>query len=137
MSKSATPEIRIVIEMSSDHYSAYADNVEGIYGGGASVEEAKKSVLDAIELLKQNNAAEKLPKILKGNYVLVYHMDVPSVLNYYKGIFTLSALERLTGINQKQLQHYATGLRNPRQVQSHKIEEAFHKLGNELLAIEL
>jgi len=34
------------------------------------------------------------------------------VLNYYKGIFTLSALERLTGINQKQLQHYASGLRN-------------------------
>lgn len=137
MEKRATSEIRIVIELSSDHYSAYADNVEGIYGGGSSVEEAKKSVLDAIELLKKHNSAEKLPKILKGNYVLVYHMDVPSVLNYYKGIFTLSALERLTGINQKQLQHYATGLRNPRQAQSHKIEEAFHKLGSELLAIEL
>jgi predicted RNase H-like HicB family nuclease len=135
--KSSNPEIRIVIEMSSDHYSAYAENVEGIYGAGNSVEEAKKSVLDAIELLKKHNSAEKLPKILTGNYGVAYHMDVPSVLNYYKGIFTLSALERLTGINQKQLQHYATGLKNPRQAQSHKIEEAFHRLGSELLAIQL
>lgn len=130
-------EIRVVIEMSSDHFSAYAENVEGIYGAGDSVEEAKQSVLNAIELLKKHNTAENLPRILKGDYNVIYHMDVPSVLNYYKGIFTLSAMERLTGINQKQLQHYASGLRNPRQTQSHKIEEAFHKLGSELLAIEL
>jgi hypothetical protein len=33
--------------------------------------------------------------------------------NYYKRIFTNVALERITGINQKQLQHYATGLKKP------------------------
>lgn len=130
-------EIKVIIEKSADQYSAYADNVEGVYGGGNSVNETKNSILEAIDLLKKYNSEENIPAILKGEYRVIYQMDVPSVLNYYKGIFTLSALERLTGINQKQLQHYASGLRNPRQKQSQKIEEAFHKLGNELLSIEL
>lgn len=132
-----TAEIKVIIERSADQYSAYADNVEGVYGGGNTVSEAKKSILEAIDLLKKYNSEENIPAILKGEYRVIYQMDVPSVLNYYKGIFTLSALERLTGINQKQLQHYASGLRNPRQKQSRKIEEAFHRLGEELLSIEL
>jgi hypothetical protein len=43
----------------------------------------------------------------------------------------------MTGINQKQLQHYASGLRKPRTQQMKKIESALHQLGNELLAVEL
>jgi len=43
----------------------------------------------------------------------------------------------MTGINQKQLHHYASGLKKPRQEQRKKIETALHKLGEELLAIEL
>lgn len=35
-----------------------------------------------------------------------------SLLNYYKGIIINAALERMTGNNQKQLQHYATGQEN-------------------------
>ncbi|MCF8370560.1 MAG: hypothetical protein K9H64_02985 [Bacteroidales bacterium] len=36
------------------------------------------------------------------------------------GILSNSALERLTGINQKQMQHYASGLRKPREAQRQK-----------------
>ena len=39
----------------------------------------------------------------------------------------IKALEKLTGINQKQLHHYATGLRKPREAQRKKIETALHK----------
>lgn len=130
-------EIRIIIEKSTDHYSAYAENVEGIYGAGDSVEEAKNSALKSIQLLIEFNDPKTLPQILKNPHEVVFQMDVPSVLNYYKGVFTLSALERITGINQKQLQHYSTGLRKPRPAQNQKIENAFHKLGSELLALEL
>jgi len=52
-------------------------------------------------------------------------------------VFTKPALERLTGINQKQLHHYATGLKKPRPAQRKKIESALHKLGKELLTIQL
>ena len=74
---------------------------------------------------------------LKGDYSLVFKMDVKSFLEFYTGIFTKAGLERVTGINQKQLWHYASGNRNPRPEQVVKIETALHKLGEELISINL
>jgi len=129
-------QLKIVIGRSNDNYGAYAENAPGIYGEGDSVEDAKKSILEAISFYKENNPINT-PAILKGEYELLYKFDTQSFLNYYKGIFTNAALERITGINQKQLQHYATGLRTPRPLQAKKIETALHKLGAELMAVEL
>lgn len=129
--------VKIIIEKSKDMYSAYADNVQGIYGGGNTVEEAKQSVIDAIRLLKEYNSSENIPAILKTDYQIVYKFDTQSLLNYYKGVFTNAALERVTGINQKQLQHYASGLKKPRLIQKKKIQDALHELGSELMAVEL
>jgi predicted RNase H-like HicB family nuclease len=130
-------QVRIIIERSNDQYTAYAENVEGIYAGGDSAQEAKDSALTAIKLLKKHNKARNVPSILKGEYEVVFRFDAISVLNYYKKIFTNAALERMTGINQKQIQHYSTGLKKPRPAQVKKIASAFHELGNELIALEL
>ncbi len=127
-------EIKIIIEKSSDSFGAYSENVSGIYGAGDTAEECKQSVLDAIETLK---GLDSCHKELKGDYIITYKFDAISLLNYYKGIFTNSALEKITGINQKQIQHYATGHRKPRVEQREKIESALHSLGKELLAVEL
>jgi len=129
--------IRVTIEKSVDLYGAYAENVEGVWGVGENVAEVKKSVEDAIQLLKQYNKPENVPVPLRGEYRLVYKFDTQSLLNYYKGVFSNSALERITGINQRQLQHYSSGLKKPRPAQLKKIESGLHRLGAELLAIEL
>lgn len=129
--------IKIIIEKTADMYSAFAENVEGIYAGGDTVEEAKQSVLNAIKLLKEHNTPQHIPDILKGEYLISYKFDTVSLLNYYKGIFTFSALEKLTGIDQKQLQHYSSEHRKPRLEQRKKIEAALHNLGKELLSVEL
>lgn len=126
--------IKIVIEKTSDYYDAYAENCEGIYGAGATVEETKKNISEAIELVK---AGSRIPAILKDEYTITYKYDVQSFLNYYNQIFTNVALERITGINQKLLHHYASGLKKPREAQRKRIEQALHSLGNELLAVEL
>jgi predicted RNase H-like HicB family nuclease len=129
--------VKIIIEKTADMYSAFAENVEGVYGGGDTAEEAKKSIVEAIKLLKEGNSEENIPDILKGDYRLIYKFDTESLLAYYKGIFTNSALEKITGINQRQLQHYSSGLKKPRETQRKKIENALHKLGGELLEVEL
>ncbi|MCX6238488.1 MAG: type II toxin-antitoxin system HicB family antitoxin [Bacteroidia bacterium] len=129
--------IKVIIEKTKDMYSAYAENTKGIYAGGDTVEEVKQSVLDAIRLLKKYNTDENIPGILKGDYQIVYHFDTQSFLSYYNKVFTNVALERITGINQKLLHHYATGLKTPREPQRKKIENALHRLGSELLLLEL
>lgn len=128
--------LKIVLEKTKDGYSAYAENTEGVYGAGHTADEAKQSIIEAIALLKKYNKAN-VPAILKGEYKLVFRFDTESLLNYYKGIFSNAALQRITGINQKQIQHYAAGLKKPREAQLRKIETALHKLGNELIAVEL
>ena len=82
-----------------------------------------------------NESDIPVPELLSGTYELNYHMDVESFLNFYKNVFSKSGLQRLTGINQKQLWHYASGGRKPRKEQVHKIESALHHLGKELLSI--
>jgi len=130
-------QIKIIIERSDDSYTSYAENVTGIYGHGDTVEEAKQAALAGINLLKKYNKDENIPKILKGDYEIIFKFDAESFLNFYKKIFTNAALERMTGINQKQFQHYASGLKKPRLAQIKKIESAMHSLGKELISVEL
>ena len=123
--------VKIVIEKSKDAYWAYAENIEGVTGVGGTVLEAKKSALEGLEMQKE------LGNIPNKNYNIAFRFDTESLLNYYKGIFTNAALERITGINQLQISHYATGLKRPRPAQAKKIENALHSLGRELMAVEL
>ena len=63
--------LKIIIEKTKDHYSAYAENVEGVYGAGETVTDAKESILHAIKLLKEHNEAN-LPKELKEEFELEF-----------------------------------------------------------------
>lgn len=120
----------IIIEKSKDHYSAYADNCEGVYGAGDTLEEARTNVLEGLRLYKET--ARDLPEILKGEVEIEYKYDVASFLKYYSDIITLSGLSKLTGINQGQLSHYINGLKKPRKDTVEKVEKGLHKLGKEL-----
>jgi predicted RNase H-like HicB family nuclease len=130
-------QLKIIIEQASDGtYSAYSEEA-AIYGMGDTVEAAKKEALEGMRLYIENNDPKKIPAILNGKYEIVYQMDIRSLLQYYRGIFSNAAFERITGINQKQMQHYATGYRHPRPEMRKKIETALHLLGNELLSVKL
>ena len=129
--------IIITVGASSDHFGAYAENCPGIYGAGDTAEDAKQNALKGLELFVDSRDKKDLPAILQGEYNIVYKYDTQSFLNYYNKIFSNVALERLTGINQKLLHHYSSGLKKPRYAQRKKIETALHNLGKELLAVEL
>lgn len=95
----------------------------------------KEAVTDHLEVLREYE--DVIPEPFSGDYELVFRFDTQSLLQHYKGIFTNTALQRLTGINQRQLQHYASGVSRPRREQEKKIEAALYHLGEELLAIKL
>lgn len=124
----------IVIEKSSDHYSAYSENCDGIYGGGDSVDDVKKNALEGLRLYKETT--NKIPELLQGEYEIVYKYDIPSFLQYYSKVLSLSGLERLTGVNQGQLSHYINGYRKPSKKTAERIESALHNFGKELSQVE-
>lgn len=128
-----------VIERAEGNFSAYLREVDGITVTGKSIDEIKVSLTDAIEdyidFCEENNIV--LPPELQGRYEIVFELDICSLLSIYEGIFSKSGLEKLTGINQKQLWHYAKGISTPRPAQRQRIENALHRLGSELLSISL
>lgn len=128
--------IKIIIEKTKDFYTAYAENLEFIYGAGATVQKTKDSVMKSILLYRRYNK-NKLPKVLQAEPKIIFKFDTQSFLNYYKGIFTNASLERITGINQKLIQHYAAGIKKPRLAQRIKIQEGLRNLAKELQSIEL
>ncbi len=128
--------VRAILSKGPDDFGAWLEDFEGVYGAGDTPSEALESLRKSLALYVKHNAGA--PAWLKnGSYRIRYKFDAESILNYYKGIFTNAALERITGINQKQIQHYASGIKKPRPEQLKKIEIAFKKLGAELLSVEL
>lgn len=132
-------QITAIIETAEKNYSAYVEGIDGIAVVGSTLDEIKMRMAEALEIYietcKEFNM--EIPEQLNGDYELNFRMDVQSLLGLYTGIFTKSGLQRITGINQKQLWHYASGLKKPKQTQTQKIESALHKLGSELMAIRL
>lgn len=131
--------LRIIIERAENNYSAYIDGIDGIIATGKTVDEIKKNMITAIDAFIEecNELGCEIPEELQGDFELTFKMDVQSLLDFYSNIFTKAGLERITGINQKQLWHYASGNRHPRPEQVLKLETALHKLGEELLSISL
>lgn len=128
-------KISVTIEKGTDLFGAWADNVPGIYGEGETVKETKESILAAIALYKEYN--DDIPSELAGDVEIEWHFDVQSFLQYFNGIFTKAALERITGINQKLLGHYASGLKKPRKTQVEKIETALQGFLDDMKMIHL
>ncbi len=129
-------KIKIIIERSSDSFSAYAPDVDSISGMGDSVSLVKKAVLECIELVKGFNG-ENRPRELDEAFEIEWHYDVASLVENYKNVITRSGLAKKAGINETLLNQYAMGLKKPRPVQREKIEAALHELGRELMAIKL
>lgn len=90
----------------------------------------QESIDFEIECAKEKGTA--YPAVFDGEYELVFKFDVQSLLEYYRGIFSFASLQLITGINQKQLAHYASGVSKPRPAQAEKIAKGLHRLANEL-----
>ena len=113
--------IEAIIERAKDGtYTVYCKN-EIFSGAGASIESAKEDMRKQMVFYKETALAEgfKYPSFLDGDFEISYRVDMPSLLKYYieQGIFTLSGVEKMTGINQKQLWSYLHGTK-PRGAQS-------------------
>ena len=129
----------VEIFFESKNFSAHVPQLPGCISTGKTPDEIKAKIHEAIQFhldgIKEDG--DKLPVSFRGKYELVFKFDTQSLLKYYKNVITGSALEKYSGINQKQLNHYANLHRKPRIDQVKKIQAAFHNLGKELMAVEL
>ncbi len=128
-------KVKVFIEKGADEYSAYMDNTPLSYsclGTGATVDEA-------IEDFKASYTEMRAYYLSVGKEFeevdIEFRYDVPSFLQEYAYAFTLAGLERITGVNQKQLGHYISGYRKPSEKTIRKIEDKIQDFGRQLCAV--
>lgn len=132
-------KVTVDIYYTGNNYSAHTPILPGCVSTGSTLEEMEKNIQEAIDFHVESSLADNdpIPEVFKGEYEIVFKLSTEALLEAYSNIFTKAALSRITGINERQLWHYAAGLRKPRPAQRKRIEEGLHRLANQLLAVTL
>lgn len=126
--------IEVIVEHAGNNLSAYIKDVP-VFTVGNDIKEIEKNMQEAIELYLEDNHSPV--ESLLGKFELKYKIDAATFINYYSNIFTKAALSRITGINERQLWHYAAGVHKPRAKQLEKIQKGIDLLTEELSSISL
>lgn len=130
--------VEVIVENAGNNLSAYIEGAPVITVGN-DVKEIEKNMKEAVDLYldscKEMNIAPV--EVLQGEFTLKFKIDAATFINYYSSIFTKAALSRITGINERQLWHYAAGVHKPRKQQLEKIQKGINALTEELAAINL
>lgn len=129
--------IKAIIEFADNNYSAYLENVDGFMGIGDSIEDVKKSLSENIEFTLEGMREDgiEIPKCFREEYEIEYTFDITTFLQLYGRIISKAGLEKITGINQKQLWHYANGMKKPRKETVQKVSDSVHKFAEDLLKV--
>lgn len=79
---------------------------------------------------------EDVPQWLcDGRYSIVYDLEVSAILRDAEQYTTMAAISKVSGINSKQLSHYANSVKRPRAEQRKRIIDALHSIGEKFMAI--
>jgi predicted RNase H-like HicB family nuclease len=132
-------KIEVLVSWSGDNYVVGTGKIGGaVFSTGKIIEDAKREFESAFEFHIEGCLADgdELPGyIVNKEYEFDYVMQISAILHYFDGILARAAISRVTGINQRQLGHYATGISIPREAQREKIIEGFHRIGRELNSV--
>lgn len=125
-------KIKVIIEKTSDGFSAYADRVSLPVGTmGDTIEEIRRNMVDALNL--QNNFTGKT-SIKESD--LDFQFDLSSFFAYYK-VINAKALGERIGMHQSLLAQYVTGKKKPSSRQVERIMAGIQEVAHELLELKI
>jgi hypothetical protein len=132
--------VKVNVAKTDQGYCATVDILEAmIVAVDGNFAELQKELQESIEFYIKcaKKDGDEYPAVFDGEYEFHFAFDMESLLYCYEGIFSRASLSRITGINEKQLSHYANGRSKPRVKQYNKIVEGLHTLGKELLCVSV
>lgn len=133
---------KIIVNVSwceKNYGASLGDNVPGaIVLTAKTLEQLQKEVPETLRFHVKGmlEDGDEVPGWLAGgDYEFEYKLDTAALLQSCGRYATLAAISRATGMNERQLSHYANGTKKPRQLQRKRIVEGLHKIGRELMAV--
>ena len=130
-------KVKVIVECGKDgKYSAYMDCYDYDFSLAGFGSTAQNAIADFYNCVKEEKLmCEKEGKTMPELEFDIQY-DMPSFLNYYSGILSKSGLEKITGINQKQLWHYSSGKRKPKRQTTLQIQNGLHRFAENLSQIQ-
>lgn len=121
------------IDYKEELYTLKVRDLPGFVITAESIEQIKEKLpkyIDKYKLEKTQMGIIPNPYLKAENIKLNY--NVYSFMHAYNGLLTKSAIERLSGINQKLLGHYYTGIKSPGKEQSERLSQSIQTFAKEL-----
>ena len=134
-------KIEVKIGWSGNNYSCVADDnaLNGIVlVTNKTIDGLKRNFQESLQFHIEGciQGGDQLPEwLISGQYELKYVLETSALIHSLDGILTRSAIARVTGINEKQIGHYASGHRKPRSKQRAKIINGIHQISKELAMV--
>ena len=104
---------------------------------GRTLDEVKKNLDEALSFHMDGLREDGLPipEELAAPREYEWRLSTRALLHYTEGLVSRSAIAKITGINQQQLSHYASGYRKPRPSMSIRIRDGVRKIAQALAAV--
>lgn len=132
---------KVIIKVDWDkNYSAAPENEEVcVVVAGKTLDEVKERMEYSLgrHLAGMRADGDPVPAEFAGAYELEYHLSVRALLHYTEGLVPRTALARASGINVKQLTHYASGWRTPRPDMQRRITNGIRAICQQLSSVSL
>jgi len=131
----------VSIGWSGNNYGAasQSDDINGVVvATHKTLEGVKNEFKSALEFHIEGciEDGDKLPEwLVKGEYSIEYKLETSALLHSLDGFITRSAIARVSGINERQIGHYASGIKKPRPVQRQRIVTGIHTISRELASV--
>lgn len=115
-------------------YSVYCNEEFpfGVFGEGATVEEAERDFLAVFEGMRVNYM-ERTGRNVEATFSFV--KDISAILQECKKYISFAYLSQLTGISKAMLSQYACGTRRPKPAQRERIVGGIHQIGQTCMQI--
>ncbi len=129
-----------VVEMWDDKtISIYVPDFEGfsLNGQGKTVEEAKRSLWEAVEDYRQMfvSQGKEIPEGL-AHIEFEYKYDIASFFDYFN-FLSVTSFAKYAGINPSLMRQYKQRIAFASESQKAKIEQAIHRAGADMMAAHL
>ncbi len=132
-------KLQVEVDFTGKNFCAGTGEVGGaVISTHKTFEGLKKEFAETLQFHIQGCIADgdTLPEwAVNGDYEIEYNLSVQALLQHFDGVLTREALSKVTGINAKQLGHYMSGHRSPRQDKRSKIIEGIHRIGKEFISV--
>lgn len=128
-------KLQVLIDRTPNNYSASAAWEGHVFlVTGKTIDEVKRELQEAIKVTHEWLTDEGQMSVLD-QLECEYTLTISALLASLCNVLTRTALSKATGISPKQLSHYATGVRKPREAQANKIREGVRSIGLQLAQV--